>query len=38
MLWDIQRKKVFTIHQFCKTDRINARDSELNNILRETKI
>ena len=38
MLWDIQRKRVSAIHQFCEIDRINIRDFELNNILREMKI
>ena len=38
MLQDIQEKKVSAILQFCETGRMNARDSELNNLLRRTKI
>ena len=38
MLWDIQEKEVSAILQFCRIDRINVRDSELDNILRRIKI
>ena len=38
MLWDIKERKVSAILQFCEIDRINIRDSKLDNVLRRTKI